>query len=205
MLPGSDENLRSAHAVTAVIGGFHPGLQKAEIRSAVGLGQAHRPRPSTLDERRKKPLPEFVGTMGGDRVVSALTQAGVGSERRVGCADDLSQDQADDMRQALSSVLWSCDKTRPAAFPIEPVGVLKALWRVDTATVPHASFLVSAAVQGSEFFFGKARTFLDHRGDEFGRSVLISRQTCDHPCIVKDVLQQESVVAQRRSIVWHKS
>ena len=76
-----DEDLGPGHAIAAVVLRHRAGAEQAQVGAAMGLGQAHGPRPFTADHPGQVGPLQILRSVSLDRGGGAVSQAGVQAER----------------------------------------------------------------------------------------------------------------------------
>ncbi len=203
VLAGGDENLLAGDGVRAVALRDRAGLEKTEIRSAMGLGQAHRARPFAGRHFRQIAGLEIVVCVRHQRRDGAIGQTGVHRECDIGGIFVLAEQNCEKRRQALAAVGLIAGQTDPAALDQRLIGLLEAFRGRHAAVVmARAAFGVADAIERLDDLLDKLGAFGQHRLDDVERRVG-KAGSVGFVGVVEHVAQQKNGVADRRFVCRH--
>ncbi len=205
VLAGRDEDLGAGDGVGAVAVGHGLGLEQAQIRAAVRLGQVHRAGPGPFDHLGHIGRLDLVIGVDEQRRDRALGQAGIHAKRQVRRGHELLHDGVERRGQALAAIFGRRGEAEPAALAISLVGVLEALRRGHRAVrVALAALLVARQVERREHLLGELGALLQDRLDHVRGRVREAGQVVV-AVEMEDVVQQEQDVVDGCLVHGHRS
>ena len=176
LLARGDEDFRARDFVRAIAGGNRARLDEPKIGAAMGLGQAHRPRPFPGRHFRQIAVLEVFTGVGLDGPESSVCKTGIGAERHIGRADHLLDREAYRVRQALAAILWRQGKACPACLSVKIVCLLEARGCANGAVFKGAAFDVALLIERLQNRLAKLRRLFENAGDQIGGGILESGQ-----------------------------
>ncbi len=205
VLAGGDEDLVAGELVGAIHLRLGPGAQHAEVGAALRFGQAHGAGPLAAGELGQVGLLLLFGAVRDQCFVRAVREARVHRPRLVGAVHHFESALAHHERQTLTAECRVARQRRPAAFDVLGVRLLEALGRGHFMRRPveHATLLVAGDIEREDDFGRELAGLFDHGVDGVSVGVGMGRQGLELVGNVKDFMQHELHVTQRRVVDRH--
>ena len=202
MLAGGDEDLGAGERVAALARRHRLGADEAQVRAAVGLGQAHGAAPGAVAQVWQVGLLQPLRGVQLDHRGGTVGEQRVHAESQIRRAHHLVEDHADELRQPLAAVVRRHGDAGPAGIDEGLVGLLVALRCAHHAVLVVAAFLVRRAIERQQRVLAELGALLDHGVDHVGRGVLVAGQRGEL-AHVEQLVEHEAHVAKRRAIGLH--
>ena len=201
VIAGRDEDLLPRDQIAAVVLGFGPGAQDAQIGAAMRFGQVHRAGPVATDHPGQIGLLLRLGAVGVDRRIGAVGQALIHVEGHVGRHEQLSRGHAHHIGHALPAIVGVAIERRPAALLHRREGAVESLGRAHHAVFQAAALSVAHGVQRRQNLGRQlAGGFQDRLGEAWFQ-ILVARQAGLRK--LQHVMQRELHVADGRNVDRH--
>ena len=166
MLPRRDKDLRAGQPKCTVVLGLRLCPHEPQIRSALGRGKAHRPRPLPGGEARQELRLERLGAVRRTRTVRAMGQPGIHGKGHVRRRKHLLDEERQGARQALAPMVRVAGQRAPPAIDETRISGLEPFGGSHLAVVEMATFLVPRRIQRLQHFGGELTRFVEDRFDE---------------------------------------
>ena len=202
LLARRDKYLCARNLIRAAVRRNGARLDEPEIGAAMGLGQAHRPRPFPGHHFREIEVLEILAGVGVDGFVGAMCKSGIHAEGHVGRAKELLGRKAYRVRQALAAILRRAAETRPAALNVKAVRLLEACGCTDNAVFKGASLGIALLIERLQHRLAKLRRLFENAGDEIRGGVLETGQGRKLPG-VENFIQNKAILIKRRFVTRH--
>ena len=204
VLARRNEYLLARYRVGTVVLPDGARLDEAEVGAAMRLREVHRARPFSRRHFRQVAGLQDCVAMNQQRGRRAVGQGGVHCEGLVRRDRIFAQGDAEEMRQALSSIFRRGRNPHPTALDKGLVGFLEPFGR-DHRTVRQApaALTIPRQVQRLQHFLGEFAALAQHRLDDVDRRLGEARQVAV-TLEVEHVAQEEERVAHRRFVNRHR-
>ncbi|MND74696.1 hypothetical protein D3C80_662970 [compost metagenome] len=161
VLAGGNEHLAAGDSIAALCLRLGAGAQQAQVRAAVGFGQAHGAGHAAFDQRWQKTLLECVIAVGIQGADGTRGEVKVHVPGVVGAEQQVVDHTAHRRGQPLAAVRLGLFQGEPAVVGELPEGSGKARRCADLAVLPGATLDVAHSVQGRDFLLGKLGGLFD--------------------------------------------
>ena len=203
MLTSGNENLGAGDAVGAVCIGLSLRTQRAQVGTAMRLGQTHGAGPLAADQLGEVSLLLLFGAVGFNSVGRTVAEAGIHTPGPVRGTHHLAHHQAKGVWQALAAIVGICGHGGPAAFHVLLIRLFEAGWRFHTVFAPGAAFFVAHLVQRRQNLLTELGTFPDDGIDHIRSCIFGAFQIGVVLLAVQQLVHYEFNVTQGRFVVRH--
>ena len=176
---GGDKNFGAGDFVAIfAIDWLSLGFDKAEIGSAMRLGQTHRSRPYTFNQLGQ--IERFLRIRAKlvQRFISALGEAGIHAKTHIRRADHFLHHRVKQGWHAHATIFAGRRQTAPTSFGKGAVGFFKTFGRGHIAIIKGAAFLIAAEVKREEHLFADLAAFFDNLIHQIIGDFFISGKVC---------------------------
>jgi len=204
VLAAGDEDFGPADLVRTICLRLGLGANNPQVRTGMGLGQAHGTGPHTRVHIRQISGLQFVAGVGVDRDTGPGCQHRVQAERQAGGVDHFFDLGRYRLGHAHAAELGVTPHANPTAFSVGAIGIDETGRGGYRAIVPVATFFIAATTQRCDAFSGDLARFFEYGFNRFSIYGLCQRRQLRPKCSdLEDFIEDEAHIAQGRFVVSH--
>ena len=163
VLTVGDVDLSAEDFVSAIGHGLGAGAHRRQVGAGLRLGQVHGAAPLAGDQLIQVLGLHGVGASRQQRLNRTVGEHGAQGKAHIGRIEHLATGRADQLGQALTTVLGWVLQPLPASLAELLVGLLEARGGAHAAAVVEGRVLVALPVQGRQHFLVELGALLEHR------------------------------------------